>query len=154
MKPGKNIIAVCFVTALLLCLASVCGCTSPAATPLLEPPVSIVVYSDGAELEYTEGDHEFVVAFGQLKSTVLNPDNLLETAIDPETKLKEGSWIEFVYGNTQRTGEGSKTTDSVIREYDRLLFCFAGPVAGEVVLGLDGRYMSGTYKMDAMAWPY
>ncbi len=154
MEPGKIITAVCLAVAMLMCLAAACGCTSPAATPLLEPPERIVVHSDGVESEHAEGEHEFVAAFDQLKSTALDPENLLETAIDPEMELKEGSCIEFVYGNTQRTGEGSKGTDSVIREYDRLLFCFTGPVAGEVVLGLDGQYMSGTYKMDATAWPY
>ena len=154
MKPGKIIVAVCLAAAMLLCLAMVCGCASPTAASLLEQPESIVVYSDGAESEYIEGDHEFVAAFDRLKSTVLDPDNLLETAIDPEMKLKEGSSIEFVYCNPQRTGEGSEETNSVIREYDRLLFLFTGPNAGEVVLGLDGRYMSGTYKMDTLIWPY
>ena len=43
---------------------------------------------------------------------------------------------------------------AITREYDRLLFCFNGPIAGEVVLGLDGNYLSGTYKMSSSAWPY
>ena len=104
MKPDKNIMAVCFAAALLICLAAACGCASSAATPLLEPPERIVVHSDGVESEHAEGEHEFVAAFEQLKSTALDPENLLETAIDPEMELKEGSCIEFVYGNTQRTG--------------------------------------------------
>lgn len=37
---------------------------------------------------------------------------------------------------------------------DWLLFCFAGPYAGEVVLGVDERYVSGTYKLGTTAWPY
>ncbi|MBQ9002624.1 MAG: hypothetical protein IJ087_12300 [Eggerthellaceae bacterium] len=154
MKPGKGIRAVCFAAALLPCLAAAFGCASSDVTPLLELPESIVVHSDGVESEYTEGEHEFVAAFNQLKSTALDSDNLLETAIDPEMELKEGRCIEFVYGNAQHTGEGSKGANSVIREYDRLLFFFSGPNAGEVVLGLDGRYMSGTYKTSATLWPY
>lgn len=127
------------------------GCET--AGPSLDPPDSIVVYSDGAESRYTEGDREYGAAFDLLKGTRL--DVVLETAIDPETEtaLKDGDCIELVYDAPQRISFESKGS-SAAREYDRLLFCFTGPVAGEVVMGLDGQYLSGTYEMGTTAWPY
>ena len=140
------------VCALLFLTA--CGCTSSDETPSIGRPASIVVYSDGAVTEYTETDPEYVMAFDLLKDTQLNVP--LETAVDPdmETSLKEGDCIEFIYDVPQHTQGNSSEADSVVREYDRLLFWFEGPITGEAVLGLDGRYMSGTYAMGATAWPY
>ena len=130
---------------------SVTGCGS--AGPPLDPPDSIVACSGGVEPRYAEGSREYDAAFDLLKGTRLG--GVLETAVDPEmeTALKEGDCIEFVYDNPRRIGVESQD-GSVVREYDRLLFCFTGPIAGEVVLGLDGRYLSGTYRMSATAWPY
>lgn len=63
-----------------------------------------------------------------------------------ETSLKVGNCIEFIYNAPQRTRDSSEA-GAVAREYGRLLFGSTGQRSGEVVLGLDGRYMSGTYKM-------
>ena len=132
-------------------LFSVTGCGS--AGPPLDPPDSIVVYFGGVESRYAEGDCEYDAAFDSLKDTGL--DTALETAVDPEmeTTLKEGDCIEFVYGSPRRISVESQN-GSVVREYDRLLFCFTGSIAGEVLLGLDGRYLSGTYRMGTTTWPY
>ena len=37
---------------------------------------------------------------------------------------------------------------------DWLLICFTGPYEGEVVLGINGRYVSGAYKIGSTTWPY
>jgi len=92
-------------------------------------------------------DRDYEKAYDFLKGTRL--DGVLETAVDQEVGLKDFDCIEFVYDDLQRIETGSAT-----REYDRLLFCFTGPYADEVVLGVDGRYVSGTYKLGTTAWPY
>ena len=116
-------------------------------TPALSRPEYILVCTNGVESRYSEGDHDYEKAYDLLKGTRL--DGVLETAVDQEAGLKDFDCIEFVYDDLQRIESGSAA-----REYDRLLFCFAGPYAGEVVLGVDERYVSGTYKLGTTAWPY
>ena len=153
MKPGRRIPAICLAVALIACLAIACGCTPSTAAPALERPESVTVRSGGVESEYAEGSREYETAFGLLKNVRLDKGNALATAIDPEMGLKECDYIEFAYASPQRTGGDSSEAGSAGREYDRLLFCFTGPVAGEVVLGLGGEYASGTYRIGSAAWP-
>ena len=113
----------------------------------LSRPECILVCTNGVESRYSEGDHDYEKAYDFLKGTRL--DGVLETAVDQEVGLMDFDCIEFVYDDLQRIETGSATS-----EYDRLLFCFTGPYAGEVVLGVDGRYVSDTYKIGSTTWPY
>ena len=154
---NKIVSAVCLLAAALAAFASTlccAGCAPLDEATTLEKPASIIICSNGVETEYTVADSEYGAAFDLLKGTRL--DVALETAVDPdmETSLKEGDCIEFVYDGPQHTEGSSTEAGTVVREYDKLLFCFTGPIAGEVALGLDGRYMSGTYSMGVAAWPY
>ena len=113
--------------------------------PSLEYPASIVAYSNGIESKYAMGEKGYSTLFGKVGGTRL--DNLLERAVDEEINFKEGEYIVFLYDELQNTNRDFSDADSVSRIYDELVFCFSGPYAGEVVLGLDGQYASGTYKM-------
>ena len=129
----------------LIAVFSLVGCDG--VTAVLPHPEYILVCTNGVESRYSEGDHDYEKAYDLLKGARL--DGVLETAVDQEVGPKDFDCMEFVYDDLQRI-----ESDSATRGYDRLLFCFTGPYEGEVVLGVDGRYVSGAYKMGATAWPY
>ena len=119
------LLAAAVLTALIavFCLVG-CGGNRPA----LSRPEYMLVCTNGVESRYSEGDHDYEKAYDLLKGTRL--DGVLATAVEQEAGLKDFDSIEFVYDDLQRI-----ESDSATREYDRLLFCFTGPYAGEVVLG-------------------
>jgi len=131
--------------AAFIAILSLVGCDGN--MPALSRPECILICTNGVESQCSEGDRDYEKAYDFLKGTRL--DGVLETAVDQEVGLKDFGYIEFLYADLQRIESGSAT-----REYDRLLFCFTGPYAGEVVLGVGGQYVSGTYKMGSTTWPY
>lgn len=135
-------IALAFLMLLLLT-----GC-NPSA-PLLEQPDSIIVYSDGAEAKYAEGEAEYQTAYAALRDEKLC--SVLERCITPYEidAAKKEQCVEFIYEDPRSLQQGSVT-----REYDRILFCFSGSLSGEMVLGLNDGYQSGTYRMDDRTWPF
>ena len=127
----------------LLPVSLLLGCD--AMEPSLEYPARIVTYLNGVESIYVMGEEGYSTLFDKVGGTCL--DNVLERAVDEEIDFKEGEYIVFLYDELQSINRDFSGVDSVSRIYDELVFCFSGPYAGEVVLGLYGQYASGTYKM-------
>ena len=116
-------------------------------------PAAIIVYSDGASSEYREGDGEYEIICKRLSHSI-SPD-VLETAVLPDMIEEQmgSKAIEFAYDWPQHVSIESNEHVAIVREYDSLLFCFSGSLEGQVALGVEGEYRSGTYRIEGASWP-
>lgn len=94
-------------------------------------------------MEYEKGEPGYQGIYAALGGKEFN--TAFERAITSELieESKQGQCVEFIYNEPQHLDQGSVT-----RGYDRLFFAFSGSLAGEMVLGMDGGYLSGTYRMN------
>ena len=137
----------CWILAFLL--VSLMGCSS--SSTCIDEPESIRVYVNNEMSEYFEYEEEYQTVYSNLKCSLAG--GVLETAVDEDYDFDKSRCIIFHYSEQQVLDVDSEGIDPVERIFDELVFCYSDPYQGEIILSLDGRLLSGTYRNKSDTWP-
>ena len=128
-------------------------CRACAGLPALELPAPdhFVVYDGSATISVGRGD----VRFSRLMAVLCRfyCSGALASAVDPDEDLIAGAAVELRYEEPIAVSVPDGGGGWRARSCDRVLLCFAGDHAGEVVFGLGGHCQSGTVA-HPLAWGF
>ena len=128
-------------------------CCACAGLPALELPAPdhFVVYDGSAAMSVGRGD----VQFSKLMAALcrFHCSGALASAVDPDEDLIAGAAVELWYEEPIAVSVPDGRGGWRARSCDRVVLCFAGDHAGEVVFGLGGRCQNGTVA-HPLAWGF
>lgn len=140
-KRGSLIVACVFAVAMLVIVSS-CGLRSVMPVLELPEPQSIIVYDDDKALIIRCDDERFEGLYSAISRFPCT--GALASSVDPKEDLIAGAAMELDYGALTMLSVPNGDDGVRERECDRVLLCFEGDHAGEVLFGKGGRYENGT----------